>query len=101
MESTKKTSNKPQQTELLRSPVHVKHYVTNIRGGRTSQDFRFELMNEKIQQVGGKTTFISDALVILSPMGAKRLLQQLSVSVKEHEDEFGEIPLEVEKDLQV
>jgi hypothetical protein len=90
----KETKHKDSEARILRAPTYVKYYVTNVKGGTTLQDFRFELMNEKIKAEDDNVIFITDAQIILSPIGAKRLLMLLSASVAEYESKKGEISLE-------
>lgn len=78
---------------ILRVPYFQKFYATNVRGGATSQDFRFHLMNEKLRD-RDEWHFVSDALVILTPTAAKRLLLQLEEYVKTYEKQHGKIPTE-------
>jgi len=85
----------------IRAPTHKKYYVTRIEGGLTSQDFRFELMNEKMKNEKGDEVYISDALIILNPIGAKRLFTKLKESIKEYESENGEISLDLKNEKYV
>jgi hypothetical protein len=71
--------------------------VTDVQGGITSHDFRFELLNEKIRK-GKNWIYISDGMIILSPIGAKRLLKKLQDSVLTYEKENGIIPLNPKDD---
>lgn len=73
---------------LMLANAHRKYYVTNIMGGITEQDFRFELLNQKIGE-GKKMYFVSDALVILSPIGAKKLFLKLRDCLQVWENERG------------
>lgn len=86
------------KTGFLRAPNFQKLYVTNVKGGLTSHDFRFELMNEKTKDDDGNTFFVSDGIIILSPIGAKRLFLQLTSAIKEFEVRYGEIPENPEED---
>lgn len=92
----KKIQNKQiEKSAILRAPSHKKYYVTNISGGLTDQDFRYELLNEKIKD--GKTKgweFVSDAMIILTPMGAKKLFESLKKSLDIWENEHGKIDTE-------
>lgn len=87
------------QPPILRAPTHQKYYVTNIRGGATSQDIRFELLNEKIKGEKDEIVFISDALIILTPIAAKRLSRKLAEAISETEKRLGPIPDDVEQDI--
>jgi len=70
MDEELKEEKNEETVSFLRVPNFVKHYVTNIKGGLTTQDFRYELMNEKIyDEEADEWTYIADALVILSPRG--------------------------------
>lgn len=98
--SKKKASKKMVRETVMRNPSnYVKIYATRIRGGLTSHDFRFELMNEKVKMnEKDPWTLVSDGMVILSPIGAKRFLVDLQKSVEEFERINGPIPLEPKKD---
>ncbi len=86
----KKTTTK-KEAVVLRSPRHRKFYVTNVIGGLTDQDFRFELLNEKVQDTRANSdwNYIADAMIILSPVGAKRLFQKLKKYIEIYENEKG------------
>ncbi len=87
-----KKDNTLKNSEVMRAPNHKKFYVTNVVGGLTDQDFRFELMNEKIQKEKGKGwQYISDSMIILTPIGAKRLFLALKENIDIFENEFGKI----------
>lgn len=83
---------------ISRVPNFAKYYVTNVKGGLTNHDFRFELLNERI---GNKKdwSYVSDALVILSPIGAKRLLSLLKEMVDVYEKEKGKIDTQIPERL--
>lgn len=83
----KKRINK--QQPIIRNPNFMKFYVTNIRGGLTDADFRFELLNEQIQDEKEKWCYVSDALIILSAKGAKRLYERLKKCIEIYEKEHG------------
>lgn len=91
MVTKKNISKKEISNQVLRAPLFNKYYVTNVIGGLTNQDFRFDLLNEKIAKEDGSWTYISDALIILTPLGAKRLLNLLSETITIYEKENGEI----------
>ena len=78
---------------VLRALNITKFYATNVRGGPTTQDFRFQLMNEKILDED-EWHYVSDALVILTPTAAKRLLTLLDKFVASYEKEHGKIQTE-------
>ena len=82
----------------MRAPSHKKFYVTNIKGGVTSQDFRFELLNEKLKDDKDDEAYVSDALIILTPIGAKRMFAVLKDSIELYEKEHGEIPQDPQDD---
>ena len=85
-------NNNVEKKTVVRVPNFFKHYVTNIAGGVTTQDFRYELMNEKIyDEEENKWTYVADSLLILSPVAAKRLLIKLTDDMNVHEREHGEI----------
>jgi len=81
--------------KVMRAPNHKKFYVTNVVGGLTDQDFRVELLNEKVKDdKNADWNYISDAMIIMTPIGAKRLLGLLKSNIEVYESEFGEISLE-------
>lgn len=91
---SKKRAKKTEQVrDIFRVPNFMKFYATNVHGGLTTQDFRFELLNEKVEDESG-WHFISDALVILSPTAAKKLFNILKECIKVYEEEHGVIPTE-------
>ncbi len=94
--------NKTPKKEIMRNPNYSKIYVTNVEGGLTSHDFRFELLNEKIEQ-NKKWIYVSDGLLILTPIGAKRLMKKLEASINVYEKEHGTIPEdpEIEKIIRI
>lgn len=98
MKKNKKEPTPKKELNIMRSPTFAKYYVTNAKGGLTSQDFRFELLNEKLQNNKNEEAYISDALVIFSFIGAKRFQVVLNKAISEYEKENGEIPLEPKKD---
>lgn len=82
---------------VVRAPNHKKYYVTNVVGGLTDQDIRFELFNEKI--TNEKSTgwrYISDAMIILTPVGAKKLFLELKRNLDVWENENGKIEIDTE-----
>lgn len=86
--------------KLSRTNSHQKFYVTNVMGGLTSHDIRFELLNEVLESDDEKM-YVSDALVILTPMGAKRLQKELNEIIQKYEQENGEIPLNPKKETKI
>ena len=95
-ETTTKKEGKIKEPQIVRTPNFAKYYVTNVKGGLTNQDFRIELLNEKIKEKNS-WFFISDAMLILSPVGAKRLLNLLKELVETHEKEKGIIKTDLEE----
>ena len=87
----KKIKKKSGEQPIIRTPNFIKLYVTNVRGGLTDQDFRFELLNEQIEDEKGKWCYVSDGMLILSPAGAKRLSNLLKNCVETYEKENGTI----------
>ena len=79
---------------IFRAPNHKKYYVTNVSGGITDQDFRFELLNEKIKDSKTNWKYISDSMIILTPVGAKRLFEELKKNLDIWENENGKISVE-------
>lgn len=77
--------------DVMRALSHKKYYVTNVVGGVTDQDFRFELLNEKISTHKTNWRYISDAMIILTPIGAKNLLELLQKNIDIWENEKGKI----------
>lgn len=91
--------NEITRKNVIRVPNFVKHYVTNIIGGATTQDFRYELMNEKIyDEDNDEWNYVGDGLLILSPVAAKILLIELSSDIDLYEKEHGEIKTEFENE---
>ncbi len=86
-----------QRLPLIRSPQFHKHYVTNIVGGLTNYDIRFELLNEKVKDEDGWHG-ISDALIILTPVAAKRLFKMLEEILDLYEAENGDIDIDSSED---
>ena len=83
------------EISVSRAPNHTKYYVTNIAGGMTDQDFRFELLNEKLRKdEENEWEYVSDGLIILSPFGAKKLFLVLKDSLDVWENEKGKIDTE-------
>lgn len=82
---------------LYRVPNFVKLYATNVRGGPTNQDFRFHVMNEKLKDEDG-WHFVSDALIILTPVAAKNLKAFLDTFLDAYEKDHGPIKTKFAKD---
>ena len=85
----------PKEFQVQRTISFNKIYATNLIGYWTEFDFRIELFNEKINAATkeGKEewTFISEGLVIMTPLAAKKLNKLLTEKIKEYESEKGEI----------
>lgn len=90
-----KKSKKRKDVERIRVPNFTKYYATNCHCGLTNQDVRIEFMNEKIKE-NGDWIMLIDCLVILSPIGAKKLSQKLNEVVSTYEEKHGEISCDVE-----
>jgi hypothetical protein len=75
---------------VFRAPLFQKYYATNVIGGLTEADFRFEILNEKTLTDEG-WSYVSDALVILNPRAMKKLYILLEKAVKFHERTRGAI----------
>ncbi len=89
---TQKKGSKSAPKSITRGHSFQKIYSTNLIGGGTEYDFRFELFNEKIRfSPEDKWSYISDAMVILTPQAAKKLKGLLEDYLKKYEKEKGEI----------
>ncbi len=102
MANTQNSQKKKQQT-IVRSHNFQKLYGTNLAGGGTEYDFRFELFNEKIKMDSNKEwSYISDALIILTPKAAKRLQTILDAYIKTYEKDHGSLsdpdPIKLDED---
>ncbi|MFW5852487.1 MAG: DUF3467 domain-containing protein [Nanoarchaeota archaeon] len=84
-------TNKEEEV-FSRAPEYRKYYVTNVKGGMTEHDIRFELLNERIND-GKNDIFIADAGVFMSFIGAKRLFNELKKAIEEYEKKNGNIKL--------
>ncbi len=88
-----------EKIRAIRPFNYTKYYVTNIKGGLTTQDFRYELMNEKVLDGdSNEWVYVSDALLILSPTAAKRFYDSLKKDIDFYEREHGVIPTEFEEE---
>ncbi len=76
----------------MRAPLFFKQYVTNVIGGVTDHDFRLEVLNEKFQD-GKSWVYVSDGVLILSPIGAKRMFVKLKEMIDAYEKEKGPIDI--------
>lgn len=87
-----KKNQKQKKASVQREINYSKHYATNLIAGGTKYDFRFELFSEKLKVVdSNEWTYISDALVILTPQAAKKLHSYLEKYLKSYEKEHGKI----------
>lgn len=93
----KKKLPKTERLPIIRSPSFNKYYATNIIGGLTEHDFRFELLNEKMESDEGWCV-VSDALVIFSPKAAKKIHMKLDEYLKLFEAENGKIDITENKE---
>ena len=91
---SKKEEIKP--IKRTRAPTFQKYYATNVTCGVTSHDIRIEIMNEQLENEEEYTKLI-EALIIFSPIGAKKLLNKLTNIVKLYEDENGVIEIKEDK----
>ncbi len=78
------------ESSIFRVPNFLKLYATNVKGGASNQDFRFQVMNEKLKDEDG-WHFVSDALVILTPVAARNLKTLLDEYIIAFEKEHGPI----------
>jgi hypothetical protein len=84
--------------ELTRGENFSKLYATRFNIQLTEYDFRLDVLNERrIHQPGAKHQiaevheFISESQLIIQPIAAKILVQELSAAVEHFEEQFGEI----------
>ena len=87
---TKAVVPSAERDPVFRAPLFQKYYATNVIGGLTEADFRFEVLNEKTLTDEG-WAYVSDALVILNPKAMKKLYLLLEKAVKFHEQTKGAI----------
>lgn len=88
-----------EEIRTIRPFNYTKYYVTNIKGGLTTQDFRYELMNEKVLDGdSNKWVYVSDALLILSPAAAKKFYEAIKKDIELYEREHGLIQTEFEEE---
>ena len=72
---------------FARAPYFQKHYATRVVVSQTEYDLRLELMNEKIKtEDTPEEIFIIDQMIILTPLAAKELSEQLEKVIKQWED---------------
>lgn len=99
-EKKKVEETKKEDFEKLRSPTHAKIYSTNSFVGCSNQDIRIDLCNEKFRdEKHKKWGFVVDATIILSPVGAKRLFESLSKTLKGYEKEHGTIDIDFDEGI--
>src|SRR2546425_11404381 len=98
MVGAKKPAKRPGKPALYRVANFTKLYATNVQGGPSNQDFRFHVMNEKLQDEDGWHP-VSDALVILTPVAAKNLWRLLDAFIKKYEKDHGPVKTEFETEL--
>ncbi|MFH0860180.1 MAG: DUF3467 domain-containing protein [Candidatus Altiarchaeota archaeon] len=82
---------------VFRVPDYKKFYATNVYCGLTEHDFRIEFMNEK-EKDKGKWSYVSDGMLILSPLGAKRLHEKLGRILNVFEKENGVVETKTKKE---
>jgi hypothetical protein len=87
---TKAVVPSAERDPVFRAPLFQKYYATNVLGGLTEADFRFEVLNEKTLTDEG-WSYVSDALIILNPKAMKKLYLLLEKAVKFHEQRKGAI----------
>jgi len=76
--------------EVTRSPSFVKLYATKVIGGRTKDDIRFEILNEKLkiaEENQERWVYVSDALVMLTENAARELLKILKEALEDNDAE--------------
>lgn len=86
-DSVEETDNGGQRKiSFGRAPYFQKHYATRVGVSRTEFDIRLEMMNEKFKDEDNQTdVFVIDQMVILTPLAAKELSEQLHKIVIEWE----------------
>ncbi|GEM_PF-3426824 len=84
--------------EMTRGENFTKLYATRFHIQLTEYDFRVDILNERrIHQPGAKHQiaevheFISESQIIIQPIAAKALVQELAAAVEQFEKSFGEI----------
>lgn len=96
----KKDMKEEKQISISRAHNFTKYYATNVDGSLSNHDFRYQLMNEKFyDKEDNEWVYIADALVILSPIAAKKLFHKLEKDIDTYEAEHGVIQTEFEKEL--
>lgn len=82
----------------FRVPNYKKFYATNVYCALTEHDFRIEFMNEKARDEKGKWLYVSDGMLILSPIGAKRIHEKLGKLIDVYEKENDVIETKIKKE---
>ncbi len=84
--------------EMSRGENFSKLYATRFNIQLTEYDFRLDVLNERrIHQPGAKHQiaevheFISESQLIIQPLAAKILVQELAEAINHFEEQFGEI----------
>jgi len=70
---------------FARSPNFVKEYATKTVVQPTEYDIRISFLNEKIKENNYNEIMIIDSMMILTPIAAKELKQQLDEIISEWE----------------
>jgi hypothetical protein len=79
-----------QPNDLMRSPDFEKIYATKAIPFMTDFDFRIVLTNEVMKTETGWCT-IADQMVILTPVAAKELVNELGACISAYEEMLGKI----------
>lgn len=75
------------QVGFGRAPYFQKHYATRVGVTRTEFDVRLNIMNEKLKDdETGEEVLVIDQMVIMTPLAAKELLEDLEKIIKEWEE---------------
>jgi len=79
--------NNGDEVSFARAPYFQKYYATRIGVTMTEYDIRLDVMNEKIRDESSlKDIFIIDQMIILTPLAAKELSEQLQSIIKQWEE---------------
>ena len=87
-ETKGKSDNQP--NDLMRGPDFEKIYATKAIPFMTDFDFRIVLTNEVMKTEAGWRT-IADQMVILTPVAAKELVNELGACISAYEEMLGKI----------
>ena len=87
-EAKGKPDNQP--NDLMRGPDFEKTYATKAIPFMTDFDFRIVLTNEVMKTEAGWRT-IADQMVILTPVAAKELVNELGACISAYEEMLGKI----------